>query len=84
MSRIEEDTDRLSIWRDVLATTNGAKVKSQDVTKRRLSWSVASPMGGTSVCRLLTIAFTETEVYLVYLPRVLGGLLKGSFPGPTF
>src|SRR6188472_854495 len=31
VGRLETDDDRLSVWRDVLATTNGAKIKTKDV-----------------------------------------------------
>ena len=29
--RLESDDDRIAVWRDVLATTNGTKIKAQDV-----------------------------------------------------
>jgi hypothetical protein len=29
--RLEADDDRIAVWRDVLATTNGAKIKTADV-----------------------------------------------------
>jgi protein gp37 len=31
LSRLETDEDRIAVWRDVLATTNGTKIKAQDV-----------------------------------------------------
>lgn len=31
LSRLEADEDRLAVWRDVLASSNGAKIKAQDV-----------------------------------------------------
>ena len=31
LERLEADEDRIAVWRDVLATTNGAKIKTQDV-----------------------------------------------------
>src|SRR4029078_5214225 len=31
LSRLETDDDRIAVWRDVLATTNGAKIKATDV-----------------------------------------------------
>jgi protein gp37 len=31
LERLESDEDRIAVWRDVLATTNGAKIKAQDV-----------------------------------------------------
>lgn len=31
LSRLEIDEDRIAVWRDVLATTNGAKIKAADV-----------------------------------------------------
>jgi protein gp37 len=31
LARLEEDDDRLAVWRDVLATTNGARIHAKDV-----------------------------------------------------
>jgi hypothetical protein len=31
LERLEADDDRIAVWRDVLATTNGAKIKAGDV-----------------------------------------------------
>jgi hypothetical protein len=31
LERLENDDDRIAVWRDVLATTNGAKIKAADV-----------------------------------------------------
>jgi protein gp37 len=31
LDRLNQDDDRLAVWRDVLATANGAKIKSKDV-----------------------------------------------------
>lgn len=31
VERLEQDEDRISVWRDVLATTNGVKIKAKDV-----------------------------------------------------
>jgi hypothetical protein len=29
LTRLESDNDRIAVWRDVLATTNGAKIKAR-------------------------------------------------------
>jgi hypothetical protein len=31
LDRLEIDDDRIAVWRDVLATTNGTKIKATDV-----------------------------------------------------
>jgi hypothetical protein len=31
LSRLQADDDRLAVWRDVLATTNGARIKATDI-----------------------------------------------------
>jgi hypothetical protein len=31
LERLENDDDRIAVWRDVLATTNGARIKTSDV-----------------------------------------------------
>ena len=42
LSRLERDDDRIAVWRDVLALTNGAKIKAKDVgdamTADRARW----------------------------------------------
>jgi hypothetical protein len=31
LAPLETDDDRIAVWRDVLATTNGARIKASDV-----------------------------------------------------
>lgn len=51
LQRLKSDDDRIAVWRDVLSTTKGTKIRASDVESARTAWQAPARAGRRPACR---------------------------------